>query len=420
MKVLVIGSGGREHALTWAIGRSPELHHLYVAPGNAGTEMIAENIAIDPADIDALVRFARERQIDLTVVGPEAPLVAGIVDRFDEAGLRCFGTRAAAARLEGSKVFAKEFMQRHDIPTGAFAVFNNPEAAGDHVSASDLPVVIKADGLAAGKGVIIAKTIEEARAAIDEIMVKKKFGASGGRVVVEEFLSGEEVSVHSICGGGKAALFPPSQDHKRIFDADQGPNTGGMGAYAPVPFLTDDMHEEIYQNVVLRTLRGMEEEGTLFTGVLYAGMILTDRGPRVLEFNVRFGDPETQVILPLLKSDLLKLLYDSAGDTLPDEVELHEGRFAATVVVASEGYPGSYNTGERMVGLQEVEAANRVVFHAGTSRDPDGFVTSGGRVVAVSAWNDNLAGAIEGAYEGVQKIKFPGAYFRTDIGKKAL
>jgi phosphoribosylamine--glycine ligase len=420
MNVLVVGSGGREHALTWAIGRSPELDHLYVAPGNAGTGTIAQNIAIDPGDIDSLVHFAREQNIDLTVVGPEAPLVAGIVDRFEEAGLRCFGAKAAAARLEGSKVFAKEFMKRYEVPTGAFAVFDNPESARDHVSGGGLPVVIKADGLAAGKGVIVAETIEEAHAAIDEIMIGRKFGDSGNRVLVEEFLSGEEVSVHSICGGGKAVLFPPSQDHKRIFDADRGPNTGGMGAYAPVPFLTDDMHEEIYHNVVLRTLRGMEEEGTPYTGVLYAGMILTDKGPRVLEFNVRFGDPETQVILPLLKSDLLRLLFDSAGDTLPDQVELHEHRYAATVVVASKGYPGAYKKGQPIDGLEQVERSNRVVFHAGTAGGSGEFVTSGGRVVAVSAWDDNLADAIEGAYVGVRKIKFPGAYWRTDIGKKAL
>jgi phosphoribosylamine--glycine ligase len=353
-------------------------------------------------------------------VGPEAPLVAGIVDRFEEAGLRCFGARAAAARLEGSKVFAKEFMRRHDIPTGGFEVFDNPEAAHDHLSGGSLPTVIKADGLAAGKGVIVAQSVDEAHAAIDEIMIEKKFGESGSRVLVEEYLAGEEVSVHSICGGGEAALFPPSQDHKRIFDADQGPNTGGMGAYAPVPFLTDGVHEQIYNNVVLRTLRGMEAEGTPFAGVLYAGMILTDRGPKVLEFNVRFGDPETQVILPLLKSDLLELLYDSAGDTMPDRVELHEGRYAATVVMAARGYPGSYAKGERIDGLEAVEGSNRVVFHAGTTRGPEGIVTSGGRVLAVSAWNDDLAGAIEHAYSGVRAIGFAGAYFRTDIGKKAL
>jgi phosphoribosylamine--glycine ligase len=366
------------------------------------------------------VDFARKKSIDLTVVGPEAPLVAGIADRFEEAGLRCFGPKRDAARLEGSKVFAKEFMTRHGIPTGDFAVFEDPEAAKAHASAGKLPVVIKADGLAAGKGVVVATTATEAEAAIDEIMVTRKFGESGVRVVVEEFLQGEEVSVHSICGGGKAVLFPASQDHKRAFDGDQGPNTGGMGAYAPVPFFADDLRDEIYETVVLRTLRGMDKEGSPFAGVLYAGMILTDDGPKVLEFNVRFGDPETQVILPLLKSDFLRLLYDSSGHTIPAAVELHDGRSVATVVVASGGYPGAYGKGEPIDDLEPVETSNRVVFHAGTSRSSEGLVTSGGRVLAVSAWDDDLPGAIKRAYEGVKKVKFSGAFWRTDIGKRAV
>jgi phosphoribosylamine--glycine ligase len=396
------------------------LDRLFVAPGNGGTERIAENVAIDTSDIDSLIGFAREQDIALTVVGPEAPLVDGIVDRFQNAGLRCFGPTRAAARLEGSKVFAKEFMKRHDIPTGDFASFDEAKAAKDHVSKSDLPVVIKADGLAQGKGVVVAASVDEAHTAIDDIMLQKKFGESGRRVIVEDFLSGEEVSVHAICGGGHAVLFPTSQDHKRIFDGDQGPNTGGMGAYAPVPFVTAKERDEIYETVVLQTLRAMAKEGSPFAGVLYAGLIMTAKGPKVLEFNVRFGDPETQVILPLLKSDLLRLLYESAENNVRDNIDLREGRCAAAVVVASHGYPGSYQKGEAIGGLDGVETNQRVVFHAGTRRDATGLVTSGGRVLAVTAWEQDLGRAISDAYRGVEKVKFSGAYWRTDIGKKAL
>jgi phosphoribosylamine--glycine ligase len=420
VNVLVVGGGGREHALAWAIKQSPALDRLYVAPGNGGTEAIAENVAVDPEDLDGLIGFAEENAIGLTVVGPEAPLVAGIVDRFENAGLRCFGPTGEAARLEGSKVFAKEFMKRNDIPTADFACYDDPEMAKARVSDGSLPVVIKADGLAQGKGVVVAETTGQAHAAIDEIMVHKKFGESGRRVIVEEFLTGEEVSVHSICGGGKAVLFPSSQDHKRIFDGDRGPNTGGMGAYAPVPFVGAGEREEICENVIMRTLRAMEEEGNPFSGVLYAGLIMTNDGPKVLEFNVRFGDPETQVILPLLRSDLLDVLHKSTEHKLPDRVDLYESRCAATVVVASEGYPGSYRKGEPIDGLAEADTSQRVVFHAGTARDAGGLVTSGGRVLAVTAWEGNLAGAIDHAYDGVKKIKFSGAYWRTDIGKKVL
>jgi len=420
VNVLVLGSGGREHALAWAISRSPDVKRLYVAPGNGGTAAVAKNVALDTEDLDAVLEFALDNAVELTIVGPEAPLVAGIVDRFRDAGQRCFGPSQAAARLEGSKVFAKEFMKRHGVPSAEFAVFDEPQAAKARVSDLGFPVVIKADGLAQGKGVVVAESSEQAISALDEIMVRKKFGDSGSRVIVEEFLRGEEVSIHSICGGGRAVMLPTSQDHKRIFDRDRGPNTGGMGAYAPVPFVTAKQRDAIYETVVKRTLTGMEKEGNPFTGVLYAGLMMTDAGPKVLEFNVRFGDPETQALLPLMKSDLLRLLFESTNSAPPETVDFHGDRFAATVVVASQGYPGAYKKGETIEGLSDIETPQRVVFHAGTKRDGQRWVTTGGRVLAVTAWEPGLAAAIKSTYEGVKRVKFSGAYWRTDIGKKAL
>jgi phosphoribosylamine--glycine ligase len=409
MKVLIVGSGGREHTLAWAIAKSPRLERLFVAPGNGGTATIAENVPIAADSVDALLEFANGEDIDLTVVGPEAPLVAGIVNRFREAGRCCFGPTAAAARLEGSKVFAKEFMLKHGVPTAAFEVFEDAASARDYLRDVRTPVVVKADGLAAGKGVIVATNDEEAESAIEDIMVQRSFGDAGQRIIVESFLEGEEVSVHSICGGGRAVLLPSSQDHKRAFDGDKGPNTGGMGAYGPVPF--DDS--------AFSGDRGMEADGFPFSGVLYAGLMVTNDGLRVLEFNVRFGDPETQVLLPLVKSDLLGALHDAATGAVSD-IELHEGRSAATVVVASRGYPGSYEKGKAITGLDGVNDANTVVFHAGTETKDDGLVTSGGRVLAVSSWGDDLRAAIRGAYDGVEKITFDGAFYRKDIGHRAL
>jgi phosphoribosylamine--glycine ligase len=421
VKVLVVGSGGREHALTWALRRSPRLGELYVAPGNGGTGSIAANVDIDPLDVDGLLAFANEHDIDLTIVGPEAPLVAGIVDRFHEGKRRCFGPSASAARLEGSKVFAKEFMKRHGIPTADFVVCADANAALAAVEKLGTPVVVKADGLAAGKGVVVAKTKEEAGAAIDDIMVSRKFGGAGERVVIEECLEGEEVSVHAVCAGVQAAVFPTSQDHKRIFDGDAGPNTGGMGAYAPVPFITPDQRRDITKTIINTTLRGMKQDGVPFSGVLYAGLMMTSAGPKVLEYNVRFGDPETQALLPLLKSDLLWLLSETEGGELPDNVEFFEDRSVATVVVASEGYPGSYEKGKRVTGLDAAQDdAACVVFHAGTSDTGEGLVTSGGRVFAVTAWDEDLPGALRRAYERVERIEFSGAYWRKDIGRRAL
>jgi phosphoribosylamine--glycine ligase len=420
MRILVVGSGGREHALAWALKRSPSTGDVYVAPGNGGTGSVAENVAIAADDIDSLLRFASEKRIDLAVVGPEAPLVNGIADRLNAEGKRCFGPTRAAARLEGSKVFSKEFMRRHGIPTADFEVFDDAAAARRFVRRQGAPIVVKADGLAAGKGAIVAKSIEDAERAVEEIMVEKAFGAAGDRVVIEECLDGEEVSIHAVCGGGKATLLPSSQDHKRVSDGDNGPNTGGMGAYAPVRRVGDDVRRQVFEEVVLPTLDGMAKEGNPFAGVLYAGLMMTRKGPRVLEYNVRFGDPETQVLLPLVKSDLAHLLYESAGGTLPERVELHSDRCAATVVVASRGYPGSYEKNLPIAPLDAIDDESRVVFHAGTKRTGSGLVTSGGRVVAVTAWAKDLAGALRHAYRGVEQVRFEGAFWRSDIGRRGL
>jgi phosphoribosylamine--glycine ligase len=420
VKALVVGSGGREHAIAWALRKSSAVAELFAAPGNGGTAAVAENVPIRADDIEELARFAVERDIDLTVVGPEAPLVFGIVDRFISAGKRCFGPTRGAARLEGSKVFAKEFMSRHGIPTAGFRVFENAGEAKAHVIRRGAPIVVKADGLAAGKGAIVAKTTREAEKAIDEIMVERLFGAAGNRVVVEECLDGEEVSIHAVCAGGKAVLLPSSQDHKRILDGDRGPNTGGMGAYAPVPRITSDLRKRIHDSIIMATLRGMEEEAEPFSGVLYAGLMMTAKGPMVLEYNVRFGDPETQVLLPLITSDFAELLHESAGGSLPKRVEIHADLCAATVVVASGGYPGTFQKGFPIHGLDEAEDDSRAVFHAGTQATAGGLVTSGGRVLSVTAWGRDLARVLAHAYEGVAKVNFEGAYWRKDIGKRAL
>lgn len=420
MRVLIVGSGGREHALAWALKKSPEIEELFVAPGNGGTFGIAENVPIPADDLDALAQFAVEHDVELTVVGPEAPLVAGIVDRFQSLGRRCFGPSQKAARLEGSKVFAKEFMRRHGIPTADFIVCGDADEAIKHIRSTGAPIVVKADGLAAGKGAIVASSVEEAEEAIRQIMIEKRFGEAGNRVVIESCLEGVEVSVHAICGGDRAVLLPSSQDHKRIFDNDRGPNTGGMGAYAPVPFVTDDQRREILESIIMPTIRGMSAEGIPYAGVLYAGLMVTREGFQVLEFNVRFGDPETQALVPLVKSDLLRVLDESAGGSLPERIEVYPGRSAAAVVVASNGYPGSYEKGYRIEGLEDAEDDSRAVFHAGTAAGPSGPVTSGGRVLAVAAWGENLADALHHAYDGVSRVRFEGAFWRRDIGQRAL
>jgi phosphoribosylamine--glycine ligase len=381
---------------------------------------LGKNVAVPATDVDGLAQFAKENVVDLTVVGPEAPLVEGIVDRFAREGLRCFGPRRSAAMLEGSKVFAKEFMARHGVPTANFRVFDHPEPAKAHIAERDAPMVVKADGLAAGKGVYVAASREDAVAAVDEIMVQKKYGEAGNRLIVEDCLVGEEVSVHVICAGERGFMLPSSQDHKRVFAGDEGPNTGGMGAYAPVPWFGDDERRTVYGSIVEPTLEGMKSEGEPYAGVLYAGLMWTDQGPMVLEFNVRFGDPETQVLLPLIKSDLFDVLYRASAGELPEHLELWENRSAATIVMAADGYPGSYGKGFVITGVEEYRPDNAVVFHAGTAEDGSKLVTSGGRVLAVTGWEQNLRGALDVAYDGVGKIRFEGAYWRKDIGHRAL
>ncbi|HET6348630.1 MAG TPA: phosphoribosylamine--glycine ligase, partial [Candidatus Krumholzibacteria bacterium] len=392
MKALVIGSGAREHALAWALRRSPGVRDVMVAPGNAGTAAIARNLDIKADDLAGLVEFARREAVDLTVVGPEGPLILGVVDRFREAGLVCYGPPRAAARLEGSKAFAKEFMQRHRIPTAEFAVFEDADAAKTFARKLGAPVVVKADGLAAGKGVVVAADLAEAERAIDDMLVGGRFGAAGRRVVVEEFLDGEEVSVHAICAGVDAALLPASQDHKRAHDGDRGPNTGGMGAIAPVPWVTARDMEAVRTNIIMPVLRGMRDEGAPFTGTLYVGLMWTRMGPKVLEFNVRFGDPETEALMPLLAGDVAGLLHDAARGKIPAAITTRAGS-AATVVVASRGYPEHAETGVAVEGTDEIRGDHVAVFHGGTRMQAGRMVSSGGRILAVSAWGDDLRGA---------------------------
>ncbi len=419
MNILVVGSGGREHALAWALRRSPQADAVWVAPGNAGTASVGRNADIAATDVEALVAFAGEHAIDLTVVGPEGPLMAGIVDRFRAEGFACYGPTAAAARLEGSKAFAKEFMRRHGVPTAAFAVFDDAARATAFARTLRPPVVVKADGLAAGKGVVIASTHDEAARAIDEMIVEKRFGDSGGRVVVEEFLEGEEVSVHAMCAGDRALILPTSQDHKRAFDGDEGPNTGGMGAIAPVPWMSGADLDRVRRVVIEPVLRGMIADGSPFTGTLYAGLMWTADGPKVLEFNVRFGDPETEVLMPLLSGDVAALFAAAAAGRLPDHLDVHAGA-AVTVVLASAGYPGACASGVPIEGLDSVAGDSAIMFHAGTRRDGDRVVTAGGRVLAATAWADRLADAIRGAYAVAGAVRFDGAFYRHDIGRRHI
>ncbi len=421
MRVLVVGSGGREHALVWKIAQSPVVRRVYAAPGNPGMAAHAERANIGVNDFDRLVEFARENRVDLTVVGPEDPLSRGIVDRFAAEGLAAFGPTAAAAELESSKIFAKRFMAKYGIPTAAFAEFTDPEAAHDYVRSHGAPIVVKADGLAAGKGVTVARDVETARDAIDRIMRDRVFGEAGSRVVLEECLEGEEASVLALTDGRTVVPLVPSQDHKPVFDGDEGPNTGGMGAYAPAPVVTDDGLDQIMRTIVGPCVEGMAAEGRPYRGVLYAGLMMTAQGPKVVEFNCRFGDPETQVVLPLLESDLVPLLLAACDGTLDrHRVQWNPGA-CVSVVMASGGYPGAYDTGKAITGLEDAEAEEGVVvFHAGTRERDGGVVTAGGRVLNVTARAQDVPSAIDKAYRAVGRIRFEGAHFRSDIGRKAL
>ncbi len=420
MKVLVIGNGGREHAICWKLQQSPLVFKIYCCPGNAGTAEIAENITIDCDVIEEIADFAEQNQIDLTVVGPEAYLAQGTVDYFQMRGLKVYGPTLDAARLESSKAFAKEFMNKYRIPTAHSQAFTDPEAAKNYIKETGVPIVVKADGLAAGKGVVVAFDLETAIRAIDDFMVAKIFGESGSAVIIEEYLEGEEASLLAFCDGNEAVPMLPVQDHKRIGDGDTGPNTGGMGTYAPTTAFTGEIKEKVIKEILVPTIEGMKAEGVPFVGTLFVGLMLTQSGPKVVEYNVRFGDPETQVLLPLLESDLAQIFLDCITGTLkPDSVRWKLETTAVCVVAASGGYPGSYQTGKPIKGLEKVK--NSLVFHAGTKFNFNGeVVTAGGRVINLVHLGNGIREAIDGAYRDLGLISFEGVYYRKDIGSREL
>jgi phosphoribosylamine--glycine ligase len=421
MKVLVVGSGGREHALIWKLAQSPLLSRLYCAPGNAGTNEQAENVPINADDIPGLLAFARERAIDFTVVGPERPLALGIVDRFRQAGLAIFGPTQQAAQLETSKAFAKALMIKYGIPTAAFRAFSDPEQAVAYIAQHDVPLVVKADGLAAGKGVIICKTHQSAYHAVDQVMRAKVFGDAGRQVVIEEFLQGDEVSFFALTDGTSLVPLAACQDHKAIYDADEGPNTGGMGAYSPVPVVDGMLSKRVMAEIMRPIVRAMAAEGRLYQGVLFAGLMLVDRRPYVLEFNARFGDPEAQVLMMRLDSDLLPLLLATIQGTIAHQACRWMEDAAVCVVMASRGYPEEYESGKPITGLDRAtEVSGIAAFHAGTARREGRLVTSGGRVLGVTARGPDLIAALERVYRAVHGITWDGVHYRTDIGRKAL
>ena len=429
MKILVIGSGGREHALVWKLAQSPHASQLWCAPGNAGIAQerlsrngaVVECLPVSAEDLPKLLSFALEKSVDLTVVGPDNPLALGIVDLFQQKGLRIWGPNRMAAQFEASKAFSQAFMEKYGIPTARAGTFTDAKAARDFAASLGGRCAVKADGLALGKGVVVCASLAEAEAAIEEILVKKNFGAAGEKLVIQEFLEGMEISLHALCDGKTALLFPTAQDHKRIFENDQGPNTGGMGTYSPTPFLDEAQLAETGRRILEPWLAGCAAEGIDFCGILYPGIMLTGNGPKVLEFNARFGDPETQVYLARLENDLVELLDASVSGTL-EKIKLRWKPGAAVcVVMASGGYPGSYAKGKPISGLDvAAQCANTKVFHAGTSAAGGQIVTSGGRVLGVTAWEENLAKARRAAYRAAEKIQFEGAQIRRDIAAKAL
>ena len=423
MNVLVIGSGGREHALAWKAAQSAGVETVYVAPGNAGTarEASLENVAIDAMDFPALADFAEQNNVGLTIVGPETPLVAGVVDYFQARGLRCFGPSKGAAQLEGSKAFTKDFLARHNIPTGSYANFTELEPALAYLREHGAPIVVKADGLAAGKGVIVAETLAQAEAAVTDMLAGNAFGDAGCRVVIEEFLPGEEASFIVMVDGVNVLAMATSQDHKRIGEGDTGPNTGGMGAYSPAPVVDEIVHQRIMDQVILPTVAGMAAEGNDYTGFLYAGLMIDASGqPRVIEYNCRFGDPETQPIMMRLQSDLVSLCSSALDGTL-DQVEAQwDERCAIGVVLAAGGYPGDYAKGMPIHGLDAADSDAIKVFHAGTARAGDQIVTSGGRVLCVTALGDDIASAQQACYQAADKISWDGMTLRRDIGWRAI
>ena len=421
MKVLVIGSGGREHALVWKIAQSPMVDAIYAAPGNPGIARSATCVDIEVMDFDALTALALENGVDLAVVGPEAPLAAGLADRLASAGVKVFGPSQAAAQLEGSKAFAKGIMARYGIPTAEYGVFDDPEAAIAYVKDRGAPIVVKADGLAAGKGVTVASSVDEATRAIKEAMLKGVFGDAGNRVLIEECLVGEEASILAFTDGATVLPMASSQDHKPIYDDDKGPNTGGMGAYSPAPVVSAELAKAIEEQILKPCVAGMASDGVPYRGVLYAGLMITDAGPKVVEFNCRFGDPEVQVVLPRMSCDIVPLLAACCDGTLREcELTWDDGA-CVTVVMASGGYPRAYERGKPITGIDEAEAEPGItVFHAGTKVVAGELVTNGGRVLNVTAEGPDVALTIEKAYAAVKKIHFDGAHYRTDIGRKAL
>jgi phosphoribosylamine--glycine ligase len=423
MKILVVGSGGREHALAWKLSAPDYIEQVFVAPGNAGTasEPKLSNVDLDPMDLEGLAQFALQEDCALTVIGPEAPLVAGIVDHFKSLGLPCFGPSAGAAQLEGSKSFTKDFLARHNIPTASYAVFTDIEPALAYVREQGAPIVVKADGLAAGKGVIVAMTLTEAEAAIQDMLADNKFGDAGARVVIEGFLEGEEASFIVMVDGENVLPMATSQDHKRIGDGDTGPNTGGMGAYSPAPVVTEAVYEKVMSRVILPTVRGMAAEGHPYTGFLYAGLMIDDQGnPSVIEYNCRFGDPETQPIMHRLRSDLGALCQAALAGTLNEQSADWDPRPAVGVVLAAGGYPGSYEKGKVIRGLDSEWPETTKVFHAGTDTAGADVVTQGGRVLCVSALGASIQDAIQAAYRGVEQIHWDDMIYRRDIGWRAI
>ena len=422
MRILVVGSGGREHALAWKIAQSKLAEKIFCAPGNGGIAHLAECIDIKADDVFGLLEFARKEKIDLTVVGPEVALSLGIVDEFNKAGLKIFGPNKKAANLEASKVFSKELMAKYNVPTADFKVFDDPEAAKKYIEKIGAPCVVKADGLAAGKGVVVAKTIKEAKDAVISIMQDKIFGDAGKKIIIEECLLGQEASILVITDSKNVVALASAQDHKRIFDNDQGANTGGMGAYSPASIVTADILVEVMEKIIYRTIDGLAKEGIGYRGVLYAGVMLTKEGPKALEFNVRFGDPETEAILPRLKSDLVEVMLATTNDELIKIKNLSwDARVCVCVVCASGGYPGNYAKDKEIRGLHETEKLKDImVFHAGTKKAGEKILTSGGRVLGVTGLGVTIEDAINKTYEAVGKINFEGMHFRRDIGSKAL
>jgi len=420
MKVLVIGKGAREHALVWKLSQSRQVKKLYCAPGNPGIGNLAELIEIPSESIDRLIQFAQSNKIDLTVVGPEAPLAAGIVDQFQKEGLAIFGPTQTAARLESSKVFAKEFMHKYHVPTASYEVFSDFLSALSFSRRAGFPLVIKATGLAAGKGAVIVKNREEAERTLREMMLDKILGKSGEEVVIEDYLEGEELSLMAFCDGNCIVPMLLAQDHKKVYDGDEGPNTGGMGTYAPVPFVSSSELQELQEKILEPTLKGLQKEGIDFKGIIYAGLMLTGSEPKVLEYNCRFGDPEAQAVLPLLKSDLVEICLAVIEGRLHKVTLQWEKSFATCVVLASEGYPGVCEKGREIRGLDEISSREGLVFHAGTKLSQGKLVTSGGRVLGVTALGQTLEQSIEKVYRIVDKIYFEGMQYRTDIGRKGV